>query len=161
MNEPPSSLPGVAAPTPGSAVGEDHVRYAGFWIRTFAFLVDGILLSIAAALIHWFIRMIFGAEGANASTIRLISNLISSVVSIAYFTISWHSPGQATAGQLICGLRVISRSGEVFTWAHALGRYFALCLALLPAFLGVLIIPFTARRQGLHDLLARTYVVKI
>jgi len=58
------------------------------------------------------------------------------------------------------GLIVTDMDGRRISVLRALGRYFAKFLSGLILFIGYIMVAFTDRKQGLHDLLASTLVVK-
>jgi uncharacterized RDD family membrane protein YckC len=72
----------------------------------------------------------------------------------------WSSPMQATAGQRICGLRIIPAIGGKMSFARGLLRVFAMVLSALIFGAGFIMAAFTERKRGLHDMIAGTYVVK-
>lgn len=157
----PASDPDMA-PTVSESTGakEEAHAYAGFWSRATAFLIDSIVFGIAAALVHLLVRVVLGSLGADAATVRLVTNLITLLLTAGYACYSWVSAWHATPGQRICGLRVLTDHGEPLTLGRAAGRYFALWLSLALLFVGVVMVGFTRRKQGLHDFLAHTIVVK-
>ena len=88
-------------------------------------------------------------------------NLIELVVSAAYFSLLESSRWQATIGKRICRLRVTRLDGQRITPLRALARYFGKFLSALILCIGFLMIAWTRRKQGLHDLLADTLVVRL
>jgi uncharacterized RDD family membrane protein YckC len=66
---------------------------------------------------------------------------------------------QATWGKKAVGIIVTNLSGGRISFANALGRFFAKWLSYIIIYIGVLIIPFREKKQGLHDLIASTLVV--
>lgn len=162
-------IEGIIVPSPDLPAAENDSRmveeergvYAGFWIRTVAFLIDGIILTAVAAFLHFILRLIMGGAGADAGSIRLVSNLAAFVCSMAYWCGFWISRWHASPGKALCGLRVIARDGGPLSFPRALGRFFALIISFALAGIGVLMVAVTPRKQGLHDYLARTYVVKL
>ena len=65
----------------------------------------------------------------------------------------------STLGQRALGLKVVRSDGGRPGFIRAIVRVAALLLGLLPGGLGVLWIAFDREKRGLHDHLARTYVV--
>ena len=74
----------------------------------------------------------------------------------AFLSSSW----QATPGKKVCGLKVVDYNGSRISFAQATGRYFAGFLSVITLGIGFVMIAWTARRQGLHDMMASTLVVK-
>jgi len=65
---------------------------------------------------------------------------------------------QATLGKMIFGMKVTDLHGNRISFARATGRHFARWLSALILFIGYIMVGFTERKQGLHDLLAGTLV---
>jgi uncharacterized RDD family membrane protein YckC len=57
-------------------------------------------------------------------------------------------------------LRVVDRFGESPRFVRSVVRFAALIVAIIPMFAGLLPILFDARRRGLQDFVARTFVVE-
>jgi uncharacterized RDD family membrane protein YckC len=67
----------------------------------------------------------------------------------------------ATPGKMIFGAKIVDAdTGGALTTGQAIGRYFAYYVSLLPLCLGFLWVAFDARKQGFHDKLAGTVVVR-
>ncbi len=67
---------------------------------------------------------------------------------------------QATLGKMAVGLVVADQGGARLSFIHASGRHFAKYLSYLLFGIGVLMVAFTERKQGLHDKLAGTLVIE-
>jgi uncharacterized RDD family membrane protein YckC len=70
------------------------------------------------------------------------------------------SDRQATVGKIAVGLKVTDLYGQRISFARATGRHFAKILSAMVLFIGYIMVAFTERKQGLHDILAGTLVVK-
>jgi len=151
----------VYAGTPGSE------RYAGFWIRVFANVLDGLLLAaINQALLFatggW--RVFGGGEGLGLGAIALVlgssgivvAGILPPVVIIGF----WIALG-ASPGKLMLRLRIVDEptGGRPTAW-QCIGRYFMALIGILCVGLGYLWIAIDPRKQGWHDKLVRTLVVR-
>lgn len=147
-----TSLP-AAAPS-----ASPEMDYAGFWIRVVAWIIDAILLSIVGTMIILF----FGGMAANPETgASPIATLLQVVAGFLYMTLLWSSNMQGTLGQKVCGLQVVNSSdGARISFLRAASRYLGLIVACAILLIGVIMVAFTARKQGLHDMIAGTYVIK-
>lgn len=123
-------------------------RPAGFWLRLIASIVDGILLGI----INWLLSMVLG-EG-------LFYSLISVAIAWFYFAGMESSDKQATIGKQLFQLKVTDLAGEKISFGTATARYFSKILSSLILLIGYIMIAFTERKQGLHDMIAGTLVWK-
>lgn len=134
------------------------MHYAGFWIRFVAYLIDGIILAIVTAPLGF----LFGESPLDpaASAAFGISDFLNLVIGLAYFVGFEGSSKQATPGKMAFGLIVTDESGGRISYPRALGRYAAKILSTLILFIGFIMVAFTEKKQGLHDLLASTLVVK-
>jgi uncharacterized RDD family membrane protein YckC len=65
---------------------------------------------------------------------------------------------QATLGKMIFGMKVTDLNGNRISFERATGRHFAKWLSAMILFIGYIMVGFTERKQGLHDLLAGTLV---
>ena len=159
------SISGVIMPGGASSMAESvtiatpaptkSIVYGGFWIRTLAFVIDALIVVILSEIIVQFLK--YFAENSDLSSFAAILPLL---ISFIYMTILWSSV-QATVGQRVCGLRVVNAmTGTKILFLRATGRWFALLLAMSVLFIGVIMIAFTERKRGLHDMLAGTCVVK-
>ncbi|XUU60458.1 RDD family protein [Erythrobacter sp. HA6-11] len=136
------------------------MEYGGFWIRVGAYLVDLVIMIIFMSIVGFvFGENIFDTTSA-ASVSYGATDLIGLVVGIAYFAGFESSSWQATPGKRALGLIVTDSSGGRISFLRALGRYFAKILSGLILFIGYIMVGFTERKQGLHDFLASTLVIK-
>jgi uncharacterized RDD family membrane protein YckC len=86
--------------------------------------------------------------------------LIASTIMVwLYFAICESSPWQATVGKLALGIRVTDMQGKRISFPRALGRYAGKFVSFLILYIGVLMVAWTQRKQGLHDLFASTLVL--
>jgi uncharacterized RDD family membrane protein YckC len=136
---PPSSL---SLPSLSSA----QVSYGGFWIRTLAALIDGLIVGVA----DFFLRPRVGE----------VYPLISLVGDWLYFSLMESSASQGTVGKIVCGLRVTDTQGRRISFGRATGRYFAKILSALILLIGYLMVGWTRQKRGLHDFIAGTLVVR-
>jgi uncharacterized RDD family membrane protein YckC len=67
---------------------------------------------------------------------------------------------QATLGKMALGLKVVDADGRRLSVHHSVGRYLAKILSVLPLAAGYLMIGFTERKRGLHDMIGGTLVLR-
>jgi len=132
-------------------------RYAGFWIRFVAFLIDAMIAGAIATILS---RMFFGNyyprfEGEQDPGYGAMSLIINWL----YFAYQESSAKQATIGKLAVGIRVCTENGDRLTFANATGRFFAKIVSAIILLIGFVMIAFDNKKQGLHDKLANTLVV--
>jgi uncharacterized RDD family membrane protein YckC len=132
-------------------------NYAGFWQRFGAFLIDGMAIQVVFFILSF--AVLFIAPENSVSAIKALNILIFIVV-VAYEPLMESMRYQATIGKIAAGVKVTSLNGEKISIARAFGRRFAMILSMLPLCLGFVVAAFSQKKQGLHDLLAKTVVVK-
>ena len=146
--EPPPLQPQPRTHVPPS-IDIQPVEYAGFWLRFIAFLIDAIVLF---ALDFVLTLVTFGGY--------VFMFGVPVIISWLYYALMESSEKQATLGKLAVGLAVTDCAHRRISFARATGRHFAKWISAVLMFIGYLMIGFTAKKQGLHDMLADTLVVK-
>lgn len=124
----------------------DEFKYAGFWTRFGAHIIDGLVLLIPYMLII----AIFGDS---------VGLLMSILLCWAYFAYLESSEKQATFGKQALGLIVTDLDGNRLDFTKATIRYFSKLVFGGILLIGYILIGFTEKKQGLHDMIAGTYVV--
>jgi len=82
------------------------------------------------------------------------------IVPWLYFALMEASAKQATLGKLALGIKVTDEAGNRVSFGRATGRFFSKILSGMILCIGYIMIAFTKKKQGLHDILAGTLVVK-
>lgn len=163
----PPAVPWVTAPA---------VRYAGFWVRLVAFLIDAVLLSVVAVPLN---LVLFGNSGAICSTYNYtVTSASASVNGISfscsptgagyliyfllgavYFTLMWRTG--ATLGQRALKIRVADAgTGKPLSPVRCLVRYVGFCLASIPLAIGLIWAGANSRKQGWHDKMANSVALR-
>lgn len=128
--------------------------YGGFWIRTLAYAVD-LAILMAGLLLLAVVLTFTGGAGT------VIYSVIATLGPIAYFVWLTASGRQATFGKQLCGLKVQhAGSGERISLLRSIARELGKLVSAAVLMIGFLLIAFTGRKQGLHDMLASTEVVR-
>jgi uncharacterized RDD family membrane protein YckC len=135
-------------------------RCAGLASRTLAFAVDltlaQVLFLIGSALVSLVVALV--GELRPVWLFGLIAGAGWLLLVGAYFAFFWTLAGQ-TPGMRLVHLRVVDHFGEPPRLLRSIVRFGALLVAIIPMFAGLIPILFDARRRGLQDFVARTYVV--
>jgi uncharacterized RDD family membrane protein YckC len=146
------------------ATGAIDMNYAGFWARVGAYLIDAILLSI----VNMVLFTVFGfsmmpnpamSDQIGSGSFWLVYCVVVAL-NLLYFALLESSARQATVGKMALGLIVTDTSGQRISFLRATGRYFAKILSGAILLIGFIMVAFTERKQGLHDMLASTLVLK-
>jgi uncharacterized RDD family membrane protein YckC len=152
------------------------LRYANVVVRLVAYFIDGLILAIP--LVIGKLALLAFAQSPsltpppdatdsmvdqNGDLNILLAFGILVLFMIArwlYFALQESGKAQATLGKRAMGLKVTDLKGERIKVVRASLRYFAGFLSVCTFFIGYVMAGFTARRQALHDILARTVVIK-
>jgi uncharacterized RDD family membrane protein YckC len=148
--------------------------FAGFWIRVLATLIDSFALSIVltplflifmAPLIVQIMRQA-QAGNTNPDVSPAMLGPIFAIIPIV-FAVQWlyealltSSRWQGTLGKKVLNLRVTDMAGNRISFGRATGRYFGKILSHMTMYIGYIMVAFTERKQGLHDLIAGTQVLR-
>jgi uncharacterized RDD family membrane protein YckC len=134
--------------------------YAGFWRRVVAAILDGFVLGIVTVPLS----LALGAgDDIGSNSGMYYSPAASSLLTALgwlYAALMESSSKQATLGKMAMGIIVTDLEGRRIGFGKATGRHFAKILSALIFGIGFLMVAFTQRKQGLHDILAGTLVVK-
>lgn len=146
--------PGEAGTSP-----TDGFRYAGFWIRVWASLIDLVLFSL------WTIPLMYLVYGSalwtNQQLIMGPADVLINWVLPSIAVIVFWQKKQATLGKMAIRARIVdARTGLAPSARQDVIRYFGYVLSILPLGLGYLWVAFDRRKQGFHDKLAGTVVVR-
>ena len=143
--------------------------YAGFWKRFAAAIIDGIVtgiggLVVIGPLIALMILSATSARGepdmeALGDALDGVANLLGLLIGWIYSAAMESSPLQATLGKMALQIKVTDLDGARVSFGKATGRHFAKFVSALLLFGGFVMAAFTAKKQGLHDLMAGCLVV--
>ena len=145
----------MATDTDGLAGAE----YVGFWARVGAALIDSVLLLlIIVPLLYWIYGPGYFVEpDMMGGAADLLLNWVLPAVAVILFWVY----RQATPGKIAIGARIVdARTGRPASTGQLVGRYLGYYVSMIPLCLGLIWVAFDARKQGWHDKLAGTVVVK-
>ena len=141
-----------------SAAPQRIYQYGGFWMRVVAAIVDGFVLSAAMALVGGLTGLDFFST--DPEQFDWTVNIIELAVGWLYEAGMTSSARGATLGKMAVGLRIVTEQGKRLTFLRATGRYFAKIISAIILGIGFLMVAFTDRKRGLHDMIAGTLVIK-
>jgi uncharacterized RDD family membrane protein YckC len=127
---------------------EFALEYAGFWIRLSAGLIDLLILGSIVGIIGYFFP--YPAVWVSGGII----------ISFAYWLGFWIWRGQ-TPGKMAVNIKVIRTDSSPVKWQCAVYRCLGYIVSAMTLFIGFIWAAFDDRKQGLHDNIADTYVVKL
>jgi uncharacterized RDD family membrane protein YckC len=137
----------------------DNKEYAGFWIRVGASLIDTVLMLL---IISPLLLLIYGnTYWLDERLIKGSWDFILNHIAPAIVVIIFWVYKSATPGKMILDLTIIdAKTGGKPSTAQFIGRYLAYFVAVIPFLLGIIWVGFDKKKQGWHDKLAGTLVVK-
>lgn len=152
----------------GATTGSS-LRYAGFWIRFGAKIIDGLLMYGVNLVIGMCIAVLFGVSGmaVNPENAEIpvgywlmmgITQIIGIAVPACYYTF-FIGRFEATLGKMACGIKVVMPSGARVSYPRALGRYFAEMISGIILGIGYIMAAFDNEKRALHDRICSTRVV--
>jgi uncharacterized RDD family membrane protein YckC len=164
-----------------------EVKYAGFWIRFVAYIIDKIILSIVEIILFVPVLLLIGIaipfvndspqvehftsvsysvtnaysgiETLGFSLFLLILLFVTVGVEWLYFALMQSSKKQATIGKAAVGIIVTDHNFNRISFGRATGRYFSKWISGLILDLGYIMAAFTRKKQALHDFIAETVVI--
>jgi uncharacterized RDD family membrane protein YckC len=125
--------------------------YAGLEWRFLAGLIDTAIMILPALVGNWVVVTVFGPP---FDTVFII------LAWWLYHAMLESSNQQATVGARYLNMKVTDENGARLSFGRATGRYFASILSSILCYAGFLTIPFSRTKQGLHDMIAKTLVIK-
>jgi uncharacterized RDD family membrane protein YckC len=145
----------------GVTVPVGQLVYAGFWVRCWATIVDTILIEIVILpIMVWVYGWKYytgGDVGFFAGWVDVLVGWIFPVIAIVGF---W-SYKQATPGKMLFGLKIIdARTGERPRIGQFIVRYLMYIPSVLLLGVGLISVALDKRKQGWHDKVARTVVIR-
>ncbi|OSI11133.1 RDD family [Neisseria zoodegmatis] len=135
------------------------MKYAGFWIRVAASLIDAlILLAIILPLLY----LIYGEEYFITETIAPLgtADIVLNYIFPLLFTIGFWVKRSATPGKMLLGLKIVdAKTGEDISLGQSFIRYVGYIVSGMVLMLGYIWVALDIEKQGWHDKMAGTVVV--
>lgn len=127
---------------------------AGFWVRFLAFLIDGLGVGIVSNIITGFVS-------PSSDPLDTSRSSINTLIGVLYFCYFWSAQGGGqTLGMRVLNLKVVRTDGSSLTILQAFIRYIGLIVSIAVIFIGVIWVAFDPNKQGWHDKIATTYVIR-
>jgi len=164
----PSARPGAPIPMSYYVLRPMVALYAGFWLRFCAAFIDGIITTVASAILGGVVGVFIGIAIAGSGTspqemesiAEAAGNIIGLLIGWLYSALMESSSTQATLGKMAVGIKVTNLNGERISFGRATGRHFGKIISMIPLLFGYFMAGFTERKQALHDIIAGTLVVR-
>ena len=145
---------------------------AVFWQRALAFVIDFMLIALLNMFLVIPLATVLGLrESKGTDEVRsafvmfllgayLVTTIVVIIAAWLYYALSESSPKQATIGKKLLGIQVTDMDGGRIDFQTASIRFFGKIISAALAGAGFIMAPFTPQYQALHDVIAKTLVVK-
>ena len=132
------------------------MKYAGFWKRFAASLVDTFITAIIGGIAGFTIGIVIASSNpyVEEEVLEIFGNIVGILGGWIYFAAFESSTRQATLGKLALGIVVTDLKGKRISFAKASGRHFGKIISALLIGIGFLMVAFTEKKQGLHDMMS-------
>jgi uncharacterized RDD family membrane protein YckC len=137
----------------------EELEYVGFWLRVGAALIDTLLVVVICGplLTAIYGRQYWTSEPQVWGLADILLNWVLPAVAVVLFWIY----RQATPGKMAIAARIVdARTGGAPTRGQLIVRYLGYYVSIVPLMLGIVWVAFDPRKQGWHDKLAGTVVVR-
>jgi len=150
----------------------EHPPYAGFWSRAAARIIDLVVIIATFNLIYLLDRlgadaglwtgMRLGEEnptGAGFSMVNVLRGLFFLTFPVFYY-VYLHAVYGQTFGKMALKIKVVNEDGTPLDTRKSFLRWLGYFLCDLTFYIGYLWAAFDPRKQGLHDKVCKTVVVR-
>ncbi|WP_303721424.1 RDD family protein [Malonomonas rubra] len=140
----------------------DALPKAGFWIRVVATMLDGLIVFVLQFVLGLLLAMAGFAVGSGGTEeVSGLVMLFSYIIGFAYYIIFTGHCGQ-TPGKMAVRIKVIRTDGSEIGYGKATFReVVAKFISGIILGIGYLMVAFDEQKQGLHDRMSDTYVIKL
>jgi len=144
-------------------------------MRFLAHFIDQLILGVVAAPLYFILILphilpiIQDAERNNEPSPETIGAIIGAAMTYAclaligawlYEALLTCSSWQGTIGKKVLRLKVTDEAGNRIGFGRSTGRFFAKIISVMIMYIGYIMVGFTDRKRGLHDMIAGTLVMK-
>ena len=143
----------------GAEIRTGKLRYAGFWLRFGAVLLDAVILLVVNTFLTTVVAGATLSQTLGTAQRGLALGLFIQIgTAVGYETLLIGKYG-ATLGKMACKIQVVTADGSRVSYLLAFGRYFAKMLSAFTLSIGYIIAAFDPERRTLHDRICNTRVV--
>lgn len=135
------------------------VRYAGFWMRFWAYLLDLIVVGSMGRIL---IKPLFRFLNISLTEFSVFApiSIASAVIFYLYFVLMTKY-FQQTLGKMVFGIKVVDLKCDTMTWGTCLFREWIGRFISATIIVGYIIVAFLPKKQGLHDIFSDTTVIHV
>ena len=139
--------------------------YAGFWKRVAACIIDQFIVMVIAILAGSVMGLISAVIFQSMPEQQLMAmmdnagNILGVIVCWLYYALQESSDRKATLGKHFMCIQVTDYNMKQITFGKATWRFFSKYVSMFIFFIGYMMAGWTQRKQALHDMMAKTYVI--
>jgi len=137
---------------------------ATFWWRLLAYLIDYVLILLLAVAFGVVIGLALRFTGGSYYWIYDKHNwglkFSLAIMLICYNSVFEATKMQGSIGKTICKLKVVNAQRGRINFTNALGRNLSKIISSLVCGMGFLNIFWDSKKQGWHDQIAKTYIIR-
>ncbi len=131
-------------------------EYVGFWARVGAAIIDSILMAIVLVPIARILGIGYDWDELDSPANIVMNGVLPAIAVILFWVYR-----QATPGKMVIGAKIVdAKTGGKPSTGQFIGRYLSYYLSSIVFALGFIWVGFDDRKQGWHDKLAGTVVVR-
>lgn len=147
----------------------ENIKYASFWRRLFANLIDSFILmaiGMGISLVlgrdpfdfkEMFETVKTEAPVNNLTTLDYVFTFLISAFFILFF---WVKHNGQTPGKKALHIKIVKEDGGDLDWGTAFVRYLCYFVSMIPLYLGFLWVIWDKKKQAFHDKIAKTVVIE-
>ncbi|OGO03532.1 MAG: hypothetical protein A2Y72_06265 [Chloroflexi bacterium RBG_13_53_26] len=137
------------------------MEYAGFWKRLAASVIDFAVLLLVGFALAIIVPILIAPLVGLPDDIYIVGAVILFwlIVPWLYYSLTERSSKQGTPGKTAMDIMVTDTEGKSISFGRATKRYWAKVISGMMLLAGFMMIAFTGRKQGLHDIIAQCLVV--
>ena len=144
-----------------SKVQEREIEYVGFWMRVVASVIDTILVTIITFPVIIKMYGLRNVESMDFSLVQgpadfLLSYVLPAIVIIGFWHFKLATPGKMAISAIVVDAESYGKPST----SQLVLRYLGYYISTIFLFIGFLWIGFDKRKQGWHDKIARTVVIR-
>ena len=147
-------------PTNAPAASDtDELEYVGFWARVGAAMIDTLLVLVICVPLVTFVygRSYWTSAALLQGPADFVINWLLPAIAVVVFWIY----RQATPGKIAISARIVdAATGGKPSTRQLIVRYLGYYVSMLPLMAGIVWVAFDPRKQGWHDKIAGTVVVR-
>ena len=140
--------------------GTSALRYVGFWARTGAYIIDSLLMMVIILPIFFLMTGGIDQLASGTETPSVAMMIVMYVLPIAMIIGFWVWKA-STPGKMVFKAKIVdAKTGGHPSTLQFIGRYLGYIISSIPLCLGFMWIGWDKRKQGWHDKMSGTVVVR-